>query len=187
MNGIFPVAGESFGRGKVVSRFVNGKVQIVYSREFERPVFQDILDTIWQLKRKCGNNLKNIIMDAANTELYTALCNEFNQNPSLQYLKDKQNLCKTSRTSLERYLFVVLIPFNPQGRNMLNHTQRIISEKNEDGTALVGIHKQFEDLIISCRSAYAVEDKLDKERTVHADTFDALRLNLSYYRWSRNK
>jgi hypothetical protein len=70
------------------------------------------------------------------------------------------------------------------GRDMLNHTQRIIQETEDDGSALVAIHKQFEDLITSCRSAYAVEDRLDKERTVHADTFDALRLNLSWYKWN---
>jgi hypothetical protein len=57
----------------------------------------------------------------------------------------------------------------------------MIEENEDDGNSLVGIHKQFEDLIISCRSAYANEDKLDKERTVHADTFDALRMNLQYY------
>jgi hypothetical protein len=69
---------------------------------------------------------------------------------------------------------------------MLNHTQRMLSEKEDDDTAIVGIRKQFQDLITSCRSAYAVENVLDKERTVHADTFDALRLNLQYYSW-RNK
>jgi hypothetical protein len=67
---------------------------------------------------------------------------------------------------------------------MLNHTQRIIQETEDDGTALVAIHPSFKDLITSCRSAYSTEDKLDKERTVHADTFDTLRLNLSWYKWN---
>ncbi len=63
--------------------------------------------------------------------------------------------------------------------------QRIMEEIEDDGTALVAIHPSFEDLITSCRSAYAVEDKLDKkERTVHADTFDSLLLNLSWYKWN---
>jgi hypothetical protein len=66
-----------------VSRFVNGKVQIIYSKEFERrTVFQDIINEIWRLKSKCGNKLKNIIIDASATELYTTLCTEFKQNPS---------------------------------------------------------------------------------------------------------
>ena len=168
----------------MVSRFVSGKVQILYSREFTRPIFQDILNEIWSLKNRCNGNLKNIIMDAANTELYTALCNEFKQDPSQQYLRDKQAWCKQTDSDIMRYLFVIPIPFNPQGKTMLNHTQRMLEEKEDDGSAIVGIHKQFEDLVTSCRSAYATEDKLDKERTVHSDTFDSLRLNLQYYKWS---
>ena len=74
----------------MVSRRVNNKVQICYSREFDRAVFQDILNTIWQLKAKCNNNLKNIIIDASATELYTALCTEFNQSTSIKYLQEKQ-------------------------------------------------------------------------------------------------
>ena len=70
---------------------------------------------------------------------------------------------------------------------MLNHVQRMLEEKDDDGSALVGIHEQFKDLIAACRSAYATEDKLDKERTVHADTFDSLRLNLQAYHWSDKK
>jgi hypothetical protein len=65
----------------MISRFVNGKVQIIYSKEFERPIFQDIINEVWKLKGRCGDKLQNIIMDAANTELYTTLCNEFKQNP----------------------------------------------------------------------------------------------------------
>jgi hypothetical protein len=34
----------------MLSRFVNGKVQIIYSKEYTRPLFQDIIDEIWRLK-----------------------------------------------------------------------------------------------------------------------------------------
>ena len=65
---------------------------------------------------------------------------------------------------------------------MLNHTQRLIEETEDDNTSIVGIHPSFTDLITSMRSCYAIDDRLDKERTVFADTFDALRMNLSFYR-----
>jgi hypothetical protein len=172
----------------MVSRWINNRVQIVCSKEFaDRPLFQNIINEIWRLKIKCNNNLKNIIVDSSATELYTALCTDFNQNPSLKYLQDKQLWCKNVNTYLGNHLFVVPVAFGSQihgGRDMLNHTQRIISETEDDVTALVAIHPSFEDLITSCRSAYSTEDKLDKERTVHADTFDALRLNLSWYKWN---
>jgi hypothetical protein len=51
-----------------VSRFVNGKVQIIYSKEFSRPTdFSDIVNEVWRLKTKCGNGdgLQNIILDAS--------------------------------------------------------------------------------------------------------------------------
>lgn len=58
----------------MVSRWVNNKVQIVYSKEFtDRPLFQDIINEVWRLKTKCNGNLKNIIIDGSATELYTAL------------------------------------------------------------------------------------------------------------------
>src|SRR5215207_3754066 len=116
---------------------------------------------------------------------YTWHFTEFNQSPSIKYLQEKQLMSKKFGTYLGKYLYVVPVAFGSQstgGRAMLNHTQWIIQETEEDGSTLVGIHKSFEDLITACRSAYAIEDKLDKERTVHADTFDAL-LNLSWYKW----
>ena len=76
------------------------------------------------------------------------------------------------------------------GRTMLNHAQRMIEETEEDPlsnnekSALVAIHPMFTDLIDACRSAYAVNKKLDKERTVHDDSFDSLLLNLSRYKWN---
>jgi hypothetical protein len=168
----------------LMSRFISGKVQIIYSREYSRPVFQDIINEIWRLKNKCNDNLQNILMDASATELYTTLCNNFNQNPSLKYLKEKQEWCKKTNGYLEDHLFVTPIPFNPQAKYMLNHTQRMMQETEDDGSAMVGLHSSFGDLITACRSAYVENERLNKERGAFADSFDALLMNLSFYRWS---
>jgi hypothetical protein len=175
----------------MVSRFVNGKVQIIYSREFERrTIFSDVLNEIWRLKSKCGTKLKNIIIDASATELYTTLCHEFNQNPSLKHLQETQKMAKDYNTYLGSYCFIVPVAFGSSihgGKTMMNHAQRMIEETEDDdngSTALLAIHPSFQDLIDSCRSAYAVNDKLDKDRTVHNDSFDSLLLNLSWYKWN---
>lgn len=142
---------------------------------------------IWRLKIKCGDKLKNIIIDASATELYTTLCTEFKQNPSLKYLQDKQKMVKDYNTYLGKYCFIVPVAFGSTtqgGRTMLNHAQRMIEETEDDGSALVAIHPSFQDLIDSCHSAYSEGDKLIKDRTVHNDSFDSLLLNLSYYRWN---
>jgi hypothetical protein len=83
------------------------------------------------------------------------------------------------------YLFITPIPFNPENKHMLNHTQRMMQETEDNGSAMVGIHPQFQDLITSCRSAYSSGNKLDKERGVFADTFDSLLMNLFRYRWTK--
>jgi hypothetical protein len=180
----------------ILSRFVNNKVQIVYSREFERrTIFSDVLNEIWRLKTKCGTKLKNIVIDGSASELYTTLCHEFNQSPSLKYLQDKQKMAKDYNTYLGNYCFIVPVAFGSTtqgGRTMLTHAQRMVEETEEDPlnnndnekSALVAIHPSFTDLIDACRSAYAVEDKLDKERTIHNDSFDSLLLNLSWYKWN---
>jgi hypothetical protein len=173
----------------IVSRFISGKVQIIYCKEFSQPDFRNILDTIWQLYHKCHGReyLQNILMDASATELYTALCSEFDQNSSQSYLADKQRWCKEGKDRyIGDYLFVCPISFNPQGRYMLNHAQRIIEFQEDDGTAVVGIDRDhFGDLITACRTAYAEGDKLLKDRGVFADSFDSLLMNLSFYKWSK--
>ena len=145
-------------------------VEIPYSLQKRRVLFQKVIDEIWRLKRKCGDYLQNILIDGSATELYTTLCSEFQQDSSEKYLQDKKKWCKTVNAYLWDYLFIVGIPFNPENKHMLNHTQRMISETEEDGTAIVGIHPQFQDLLTSRRSAYAEGDKLDKERGILSDT-----------------
>ena len=169
----------------LISRYVNGKVQIIYAEEKERANFSDIISEIWRLKTKC-NSIQNILLDASATEMYTALCNEYGQNPSLQYLHDKQAFCKKVNGYLENHLFITPIAFSLHGQEMLTHTKWLIEEKDDDGSAMVAISKRYDKLITSLRSAYAIENRLDKERTVHDDLFDALRINLSFYRRSND-
>jgi hypothetical protein len=118
--------------------------------------------------------------------MYTALCHQFDQNPSLSYLQDKRSWVKKigSEGQLERYLFVVPVPFQNRGQDLLGHLKWIIEETDEDGKAMVAIDRRFDNVITSLRTAQAVENRLDKEATVNDDTLDSLRLNLSFYRRS---
>jgi hypothetical protein len=98
----------------VVARYINGKIQIVYSLEMERPVFQTAINEIKRLVDKCYycEGIQNIILDASNVEVYTTLCQIYGQNPSLQYLKEKQLYAKKINRPLEESLFVCPVPFN---------------------------------------------------------------------------
>jgi hypothetical protein len=53
--GIDPGYGSS-NTSITLSRYVNGKVQIIYSKEFSRPTdFSEIVNEVWRLKTKCGD------------------------------------------------------------------------------------------------------------------------------------
>ncbi len=169
----------------MVSRFVNGKVQLIYAKEFTRPNFSDIIDTVWDLKDRCPDGgLQNIIIDASNSELYTALCTEFKQNPSPKYLADKQAWCKKVNTPLESHLFVIPVPFSIRGREMLSHLKWIVEEQDEDNKAMFALDNRFNQVVTALRTAQATEGLLSKEDTAFDDTLDSLRLNLSFYRRS---
>jgi hypothetical protein len=171
----------------VIARWVNGKVQIVYSKEMERPVFQDAISEIKRLVDKChyGNGIQNIIIDASNVEVYTTLCQLYGQSTSFQYLKEQQLHAKKVNRPLEEYLFVTPVPFSTQHKNMLAHLKRIIEDTDSNGTAIVAIHPKFEELTTALRTATSTELDLDKSATVHDDTLDAARLALSYFRFKR--
>ena len=172
----------------ILSRFVNGKVQIIYSKEFTHVDFRDLIDTIWNLRNKYPpkpDGLQNIIIDASGAELYTVLCHECGQNPSPKYLAEKQTWCKKINMPLESQLFVVPVPFSTRHQDLLGHLKWIIEEQDEeDGKAMVAIDKRFEEIVTSLRTAQATENSLDKNATAFDDTLDSLRLNLSYYRRS---
>jgi hypothetical protein len=69
---------------------------------------------------------------------------------------------------------------------MLSHLKYIVEEQDdEDGTAMLALDKErFEEVVTCLRTAQATEGLLNKQDTVFDDTFDSLRLNLSYYRRS---
>jgi len=172
----------------VVARYVNRKVQIVHSSEMERPLFQDAISEIKRLVRKCyyGSELQlqNIIIDGSNVEVYTTLCQLYKQNPSLQYMKDKQLHAKKVNRPLEEYCFITPIPFSTQHKNLLSHIKRMVDEQDSNGAAMVAIHPRFTELVTSLRTATATELDLDKTNTVSDDTLDAARLCLSYWRFN---
>lgn len=78
-------------------------------------------------------------------------------------------------------MFVVPVPFNPEGAEMLQHTKSLL----EDPENLLAIHPSFDKLLTSLRTAVSLNDsyKLDKENTTYDDILDAFRLSLNLYRW----
>jgi hypothetical protein len=126
-----------------------------------------------------------IIIDASNIEVYMTLCQLYGQSTSLQYLKEQQLHAKKVNRPLEEYLFVTLVPFSTQHKNLLAHLKRIIEDTDSNGTAIVAIHPKFQELVTSLRTATATELDLNKNDTVNDDTIDVACLALSYFRFKR--
>jgi hypothetical protein len=63
-----------------------------------------------------------------------------------------------------------------EGRKMLSHTKTLFDN------GYVAVHPSFSDLIIAMRSAYAEQDTLDKQRSSNNDLWDALAMNMYWWR-----
>jgi hypothetical protein len=183
--GVDPAFGGSSRFAIVGTQFVDGKIQVIFAEEYERPNFQAMINRIWEIKQKCGY-LSNIYVDAANPEMVLALKQEFGENYSDLYVRDQFAFCKKHNLHIEDRMIIVPVPFSVEGAYMLQHAKYLLEETDEDGSSLVAIHKKFDKLLTGLRTAVANEYKLNKEDTVYADLVDAFRLALTFYKGLRN-
>jgi hypothetical protein len=173
-----------FGTSKfaiVVTQFVDGKIQVIFAEEYERPNFQAMINRIWEIKQKCGY-ISNIYSDAANPEIWESLKREFNEPFNQQYMASQIADCKKYNLHLEDRMIVVPIPFSVEGAHMLQHAKWLMEETDEDGSSLIAIDKRFDKLLTGLRTAVANEYKLQKEETSYDDIVDAFRLALTFYK-----
>jgi hypothetical protein len=80
-----------FGSSKfaiVVTQFADGKIQVIFAEEYDRPNLQAMINRIWGIKQKCGY-ISNIYVDAANPEVWESLKREFNERFDKQYIETK--------------------------------------------------------------------------------------------------
>jgi hypothetical protein len=169
----------------VGTQFVDGKIQVIFAEEYERPNFQAMINRIWEIKQKCGY-ISNIYVDAANPEVWESLKREFDEPFDNQYVRDQFNYCKKYNFHIEDRMIVVPVPFSVEGSKMLQHAKWLMEETDEDGSSLIAIRKdEFYKLITGLRTAVANEYKLDKEVTSFDDLVDAFRLSLTFYKRSK--
>ena len=169
----------------VATQFVDGKIQVIFAEEYERPNFQAMINRIWEIKQKCGY-ISNIYVDASTPEIVQALKREFNEPFNQQYLSDQIAQCKKYNLHIEDRMLVVPIPFSIEGAKMLQHAKWLMEETDEDGSSLIAIHKErFDKLVTALRTAVANEYKLDKEVSIFNDLLDAFRLSLTFYKRSK--
>ena len=173
-----------FGSSKfaiVVTQFVDGKIQVIFAEEYERPNFAAMINRIWEIKQQCGY-ISNIYVHDANPEVWESLKREFDERYDNQYVRDQFAYCRKYNLHIEDRVIVVPVPFSVEGAKMLQHTKWLMEETEEDGSSLIAIDNRFDKLLTSLRTAVANEYKLDKEVTSYDDLLDAFRLSLTFYK-----
>ena len=70
---------------------------------------------------------------------------------------------------------VIPVNFRTDHASMLQHLHLMLNKK------YLAIPEKHQDLIVSLRTAQAIEYSLDKQRTRHNDLLDGLRLSLKGY------
>ena len=70
------------------TQFVDGKIQVIFAEEYERPNFQAMINRMWEIKQKCGH-ISNIYVDASSPEIIQALKREFHEPFNQQYINDQ--------------------------------------------------------------------------------------------------
>jgi hypothetical protein len=169
----------------VATQFVDGKIQVIFAEEYERPNFQAMINRIWEIKQKCGY-ISNVYVDASSPEIVQALKREFGEPFNQQYMSEQIAYCKRYNLHLEDRMKIVPIAFSVEGAHMLQHAKFLMEEtEEEDGSSLIAIHPSFDKLLTGLRTAVANEYKLDKEVTSYDDIVDAFRLALTFYKRSK--
>jgi phage terminase large subunit len=94
-----------------VTQYVNGKIQVIFAEEYERPNFQAMINRIWEIKQQCGY-ISNIYTDAANPEIWESLKREFDERYDNQYVRDQFAYCKKYNLHIEDRMTVIPVPLS---------------------------------------------------------------------------
>ena len=180
--GIDPGWGSS-AFGLCLLQLANGRIEVLYAEEFERPRFEDmstkVIDIIKGLNRRnIGpdyTDLVKIYVDAANPEFITTLKREVGESTNWEYIQERISYCKKNSLDLAGYMTVIPVPFSVAGKDMIMHTKELLEHERP----LVAISPKFDKLITSLRTAISDDlGKLDKEQTSYHNVLDAFRLAL---------
>lgn len=161
------------------SKYINGKIVIVHSKEYDRPQHTAMIDETLYLMNKFKTGAPKDYIDASNPGWIRSLKIMLKEFPDYHYY-DQNKLKKLIFSP--RGMIACPIPFNSYGQKMIEH-MRLLFEKGK----IVIDRKQFPNLITALRTAKISEEtgKLDKDKTSFNHEFDGFRLQLLNYRLTR--
>lgn len=171
--GVDPGFGSS-AFGIVVTRLVNGKIQVVFADEYERPDYNEMLNKIFGLVTEY--DIDHIYVDGSNPEIISNIKRGLGERSRAELYGPLIERARKYGRPLENYMRVIPVHFGREHKELLAHCKMML-EKD-----CLEIHPKFDKLRIALRTAIENgEGNLDKEATSHDDVFDAFRLAVKSY------
>jgi hypothetical protein len=162
--------------GIVLTRISDDRIQILFADEFERPDYNDMLDSVLSLLSKY--RAQHVYIDGANPEFIRSLKFQLGEESNPSYYNQTIDNIRKYRGNLEDVMTVIPVQFSTEHVSMLEHCKMLLEDDR------IMIHPKFDKLITALRTAVENgEGKLDKEATSYDDVFDAFRLSMKYYKY----
>lgn len=155
--------------GICLTQWRNYRVEILYAEELIQPDFNELVEIVTVIMSKTGAT--KVFTDGSNPALVRALKDAVKESPKYGDIEKKELERKIYKGDMK----ICPISFNTKAREMMYNMKECV-----DKGMLVMSEKQ-KNIQDCMKSAYVVQEKLDKERTSHDDLFDALRLVLHTY------
>ncbi|HET7345618.1 MAG TPA: hypothetical protein VFJ05_07080 [Nitrososphaeraceae archaeon] len=161
--------------GIVITQYRDRQIQVIYAKQFDRPMLTDILEEIIRLTNRHPNC--RIFIDASNPLATAELKYLVQDFDARTYAEDKRYVNDINQY-FDNRLRVFPVNFLHTHKPMLSHLNEILQ------SGKLRIHSDFKELITALRTAYVKSDvwDLDKGRTLNDDLLDALRLACVNYR-----
>ena len=157
--------------GITVVRMKNGKLEVIYSEGFQRPLYNEMIALIRQLIQKY--HVCKVFLDGSNPSIVTELKHSYGSSEYQNYHLLEEKIIRGWETSDCRYNRIVPINFQTHHKEMLYNLMKIVQKR-----AIRIDNDRFQKLIIALRTAKNKgEYDLDKQSTSYDDLLDALMLS----------
>jgi hypothetical protein len=150
------------------------KIQVLYSKQFTQNIdFSAMMDHCISLMRQY-QNVHNVFIDAAVPVIWQGISRLLNERTDYNnHLKELEQW-RYSEQAILRARKCHPVAFGPNHKQMLSNLKYLIDSNT------VQINPCFSELIISFRSAQAIEYDLQKTETSYPDLLDSARLALRF-------
>jgi hypothetical protein len=138
----------------------NQIIRVIKGEEFDKVTPSFVADRMFELHTQISNLLW--FVDSANRGFTNECKSKYGESLTWE---------KTEDVSIEDN-YIIPINFGTKHKSLLEWTYQLLSKQK------IAIPSKYDKLILSLKTAYASDFSLDKDRTVHNDWCDSLRLAL---------